>query len=150
MMTHLGIPYQWLMRDQIKNIRRLNARPYILNMDTTHGIGTHWVMFQKVKDNDGKPSVLYVDSFGRPPVQELVDRLDKLDMPLDYIDDELQDIKSVKCGWFVVAMACYLHAGMTPLALARHLSDTYNHSLDDLHQNDRIVMEEVSRYLHGQ
>lgn len=104
-------------------------------------------MFQKTFDEKRKPVVLYVGSFGRPPVQELVDLCHKLKIPLDYVDDEIQDIKSVCCGWFAVAMCCYLHDGMDIPELIDKLSNTYVHDWEELILNDKIVMDQVRGYL---
>lgn len=69
----MRIPYRWLMRNDISKIHKLASTPYILNLDTDRGPGTHWTMFQKTFDEKRKPVVLYVDSIYGYDVEEVSD-----------------------------------------------------------------------------
>lgn len=81
------------MRNQlpVKGPRRTESA--IVNLDDSHGPGTHWVTYRKIGD-----SVLYFDSFGnlRPP-SDLVDYLGDGSV-IKYNHDRYQDYDSVECG----------------------------------------------------
>jgi len=69
---------------------------YVLNMDGEHSGGTHWVLLSNI---DPK-TVIYFDSFGAPPPENIYKFMKKTGKQCLYNDMQLQDINSSSCGWF--------------------------------------------------
>lgn len=67
---------------------------YIINMQssTDEGNGTHWVCFIKRTD-----TIYYMDSFGMPPPQDLVDLGHKYSDKIFYNNKQIQNMKSILC-----------------------------------------------------
>lgn len=96
----LNIPYfrGVYMRDELpKNPRQYESA--IVNLDSKHGDGTHWVCYRKRRDR-----VEYFDSFGnlRPPL-ELVRYLGP---NIEYNYDRKQRFNSVVCGHLCLQFLC--------------------------------------------
>lgn len=70
---------------------------FIINLDPhyKHG-GTHWTALRLSSE---APLVLYRDSFGFPPPQEVVNIIKKHKLGLLYSDDMLQKKNEKNCGW---------------------------------------------------
>lgn len=85
------------MRDELPRDGPWRKESAVVNLDSIHGTGTHWVAYRK--DGD---SVNYYDSFGdlSPPL-ELVQYLYKGVTPareITYNYDRQQDFNTVWCG----------------------------------------------------
>ena len=77
------------LRDTLPNKTKLNERG-ILNLDSSSGDGTHWVMwFKKCKNK------FYFDSYGLQPPSELIDYLKS---PIFYNSERVQQNGGVFCG----------------------------------------------------
>ena len=63
--------------------------------------GTHWVGFYIEKNKHGKPHDVYYDSFGMPPPIAVQNFLRPLS-PYKYNDDDIQNINSSVCGYYVL------------------------------------------------
>ena len=130
-LSRLQIKHTIIMRDQIPKIS-LDQYPYILNMDKTKGPGTHWVMFRRKHK-----SILYFDSFGRPPPQELVDLAQNKHMKLLYTDNEIQSIRSVACGYFAIVAVLFSQYDIDHFE--HKLDTTFVKDQDELILNDDIA-----------
>ena len=77
------------MRNTLPKKAKLNECG-ILNLDSSYGDGTHWVMwFKKGKDT------LYFDSYGVQPPSELIAYLES---PIFYNSERVQQNSEVFCG----------------------------------------------------
>lgn len=132
-------PYLMLMRDQLDlDEDKIPVKfPVILNLDITGGSGTHWVMFMRVS----KKTMLYYDSFGRPPPMELIDLCERYDWTLKYIDVQIQSPGSTACGYFVIWVVNELLKDQKPESLNRKLQSVFSTNLS---LNDDIVYEQLS------
>ena len=70
---------------------------YICNLENSDEDGSHWVAFLK----EGADTY-YFDSYGAPPIQNLVDSLPKFNMLL-YNAEQIQDLSDTTCGFYCVA-----------------------------------------------
>lgn len=116
------------MRDQITTVYPNN--PYILNLDTSAGSGTHWTTFML-----SKKTIQYFDSFGMPPPQELVDYASKHKLAIKYNQQQYQNVSSVACGYFAMYVAKSMY------------EKTYPSSLDILKpnaDNDKILYKQFN------
>lgn len=88
------------MRDRMPN-QPLRNECAIVNLDTFHGRGTHWVAYCK-KEND----VFYYDSFGDlPPPTELVDYFGgEINIRFNYT--RYQNFQTSTCGQFCLTFLC--------------------------------------------
>jgi len=65
----------------------------VINLDNDMGEGTHWVGAYHMGDK-----ILYFDSFGMPPPEELR----KYKKKIQHQTMQVQEINSVRCGWYVI------------------------------------------------
>lgn len=80
------------MRDRLPRKPLVNECA-IVNLDSIHGPGTHWVAYCKKKGD-----VYYFDSFGNlPPPQELVEYFGS-DSSVHYNSIKYQDFNTFVCG----------------------------------------------------
>ena len=82
------------MKDEI---HKLKNGCYILNLDDSQNQGTHWVAFA-ITDY----YVLYSDSFGMPPPQDIYELFLKSKKDIYVNQRQYQDIDSSLCGYFAV------------------------------------------------
>ena len=68
---------------------------FIINLDDTEGLGTHWVAVKVIADY-----VNYFDRFGLQPSQELVSLCYTFNMLYKYESNQFQDLSSVLCGYY--------------------------------------------------
>ena len=64
-------------------------------MDDTEGQGTHWVVVYNVGN-----LCIYFDSFGVDPPEEVLGRMRKTNKKMVMNTFRIQDLKSIKCGFF--------------------------------------------------
>jgi hypothetical protein len=115
---------------------------YIVNLqDYEDGDGTHWVCF-KIFDNK---KCCYFDSFGAPmPIE-----INKFLMPFKPVAQNhrhIQDIKSIKCGYFCLAFIKYFDDFNTKNDVYEAYDDWLNCFSNDEKVNDKIVMEMLNKY----
>ena len=70
---------------------------FIYNLEPSHMRGSHWVATY-VKDK----TINYFDSFGMPPFQAIVDHAKKKNLTLLHQNNQIQNIKTTTCGYFVL------------------------------------------------
>jgi hypothetical protein len=127
------------MRD-IKNfvgVFSRNNTPYlkknhslILNLDDEEGSGTHWVALCKKKDGS---KVLFFDSYGYPPPQEIVDIYKKNKNKLVYSNNEIQDPTSIMCGYYCMMFIREFYKG-------RDFYDfLYSFDINNRNNNEKIL-----------
>ena len=85
----------------------LDAKYYIINMDSKSGPGTHWVLVDNRRSNE----CIYFDSYGMPPPEEVLQRMTKTGKSLVYNDADLQELGSEQCGWWCEYVAEELAKG---------------------------------------
>lgn len=71
----------------------------ILNLGDHNSEGTHWVALYKNKDGS---KVFYFDSYGFPPVQEIVDIYKKHKNKIVYSSNKIQKDNSIMCGYYAM------------------------------------------------
>ena len=136
-----------VMRDEITdNMDGL----YLINLDEREGKGTHWVGFFHDKGSKGPQTqeqssldvstdteTFYFDPLGLPPPQELTAHY----KPLTYNSNQIQDVSSTLCGYFVCLFFQYMHK----------YEDKYEgfyamtHGIfgSDTKENERVLLEDV-------
>lgn len=137
--SSIGVPFTYLMRDELDlDADKIPVKyPFILNLDTAGG--THWTMFMRVT----KKKLFYVDSFGRPPPEELVNLAERHSWEILYIDDQIQDRSSVACGYFVMVAIKWLLKDSNIQNFASKIKSTFS---TNLKANDSIVHSIVTSW----
>ena len=150
-------PQGMVMRDEITdNMDGL----YLINLDEREGKGTHWVGFysaateasadgydkgskgpqtqeQSSLDVSTDTETFYFDPLGLPPPQELTAHY----KPLTYNTNQIQDVSSTLCGYFVCLFFKFMHK----------YEDKYEgfyamtHGIfgSDTKENERVLLEDV-------
>ena len=113
---------------------------YIVNLDDSEGVGTHWISMIKMKNN----KYLYFDSFGAPPPQTILDTLKIDPNKLQYNDQQIQDIKSQTCGYFAILFAYYYSREKTPNKTI--IAFLTNFTTDEK-QNDKVLRKIFDKLL---
>ena len=90
-------------RDEAKKLK--NGQCLVLNLDGVLGSGTHWVGYYRKND-----SIYYFDSFGLPPPQDVIDQYRDC-CRMFYSSNEIQKMKSIKCGYYVIMFLDEVHNG---------------------------------------
>ena len=85
---------------------------FIYNTGPSYTKGFHWVSTY-VKDN----VINYFDSFGMPPIQELVDHAKRKNLTLLHQDQQIQNLYSSVCGYYVLYFLNEMHKGVDYLDL---------------------------------
>ena len=99
------------MRDTLPTKRKFNESG-ILNLDSSSGDGTHWVLwFKKGKDK------FYFDSYGMQPPSELIFYLKS---PIFYNSERVQQNGEVFCGHLCLFV-------LTQLSLGNNLQTAINY-----------------------
>jgi hypothetical protein len=70
----------------------------IVNLENSYEGGSHWVGVYS-----DRRAVYYFDSYGAPPLQNVVDIATKTNRDIYYNDRVVQSSKSQPCGWFALA-----------------------------------------------
>ena len=121
------------MRDEITD--KMNGL-YLINLDEREGKGTHWVGFYSARVTKG-PENIYFDPLGLPPPQELTAHY----KPITYNTNQIQDVSSTLCGYFVCLFFKFMHK----------YEDKYEgfyamtHGIfgNDTKENERVLLEDV-------
>ena len=77
---------------------------FIYNLEPSYMKGVHWVSTY-VKNN----VINYFDSFGMPPMQEIVDHAKRKNLTLLHQDQQLQNLKSSVCGYYCLYFLNEMH-----------------------------------------
>lgn len=123
-------------KDQLP--KKMKSGSYVVNMADSDNEGTHWVAF--VID---KNKTYYFDSFGEYPPKDVLKYCNKC---TDFYvsREEIQNINSVCCGWYVIAFLHYMYRRTNKkLAL-----DTFLDMFDsDVTKNSTILDKYISKYV---
>ena len=84
----------------------------VVNLDDSSGNGTHWVAYY---NSPRLGYVVYFDSFGLPPSDTIYKYLYTSGKDVYYNSSQIQDITSVKCGYYVVDFIKHMDKGMDPV-----------------------------------
>lgn len=130
----LDIPTYVICKDEPPIAGRgvLKTGIYIINLDDEQGGGTHWTLLFMLSPKKG----IYIDSFGFPPPQVIVDKSRK-DVNVVYSDVIIQDLKSEMCGLFAVANAFLIAENINEAKKSpKHL---LNKIIHDVYENDKSL-----------
>lgn len=118
------------------------AGSYIINLqDSDDGNGTHWVSF-KIFDN---AKCCYFDPFGMPMPTNVKSFLTKF-KPVAVNNRIIQDVKSIKCGYFCIAFINYFNDfNTTKEDVFEAYDDFLNCFSNNSKLNDKIVMELINK-----
>jgi hypothetical protein len=102
---------------------------YIINLENSSGGGTHWTYLRIFGDK----KVVYFDSFGLPPPQEIV----RFVKHFAFNSRQIQDLYATTCGYYCLACDHYLETTKGPVY------DVYDDFLNmfkgDTKENDKIL-----------
>lgn len=97
------------MKDEFsKGLKIKSIECSIVNLDDSDGPGTHWVAYY---NHPRLPYVLYFDSYGMPPPNQLAAYLLKAGKPLKYNSTQYQVTDSNACGYYCIFLLNQLHEG---------------------------------------
>lgn len=141
--TKLGIqPFQVIMKDQIPE-ELPNEGNYVVNLQDFGEGGSHWVCFHKKGKN-----IWFHDSYGMPPVQRLVDILEKTPQHeiLKYNEKSYQQLESDHCGFFCLGffLAIKHFKGSIDQRIKKY-TDMF--SLDDKWNNDTVIQKFILSFV---
>src|SRR5665647_3202164 len=101
---------------------KLKNKFYVINMqdsDYPGGNGSHWVMCYNVNATTCE----YFDPFGAPPPQAILKRMTQTKKHVVYSNRQIQDIDSVRCGYWVIECIQKREAGMSLKNFLKSFSD---------------------------
>ena len=130
-----------LQKDLFEQINKPREGCYIVNLqDSNIGNGTHWTCLILTKT-----IAIYYDSFGLAiptPIKKFIMRFNKKSKVL-YSIDQIQDMKSVFCGWFVLYFLYFMTVLYKKSYNYRYLTNKHNaiFSLKNQYLNDRIIQK---------
>lgn len=107
-------------KDKLKLIPKFKDGSIVINMDDSTGQGTHWVA---INIDSSKPYTEYYDSFGLSPPNEVVAFLNKYKKPIKYQDDQLQNDKSVLCGYYCCDYCTQRYRGIEPEVILKQFTN---------------------------
>ena len=128
-------------KDHFENIEPVEGA-YILNTESSYkGTGgTHWTCFCIKADY-----VMYFDSFGMSIPREIKEFIERyrpeFKIPVIYSIDQIQDMRSINCGWFCIYFLYYtMVLGRYNLSyrilMNKHNAKYYNKNLI---KNDKVI-----------
>lgn len=95
---------------------------YIINYDTSQGLGTHWVSIYM----DTNEIAYYFDPYGFPPlIDSIKNNLDRLSKVWIYNDVCYQDLSpsSYACGHYCIAFLIFKHLGFSHSFIKKFFSE---------------------------
>jgi len=107
-------------KDKLKSVKKFKDGSMVINLDDSSGQGTHWVC---VNIDSTKPYTEYYDSFGLSPPKEIVQFLNKYKKPIKYQDDQLQNDKSVLCGYYCCDYLTQRYRGIEPEVILKQFTN---------------------------
>ena len=126
----------------------LHPSSYIINLDSSQSPGSHWVSIY-IKRN----CVLYFDSYGRRPSEELNITLKSANKKVIYSNKRIQSFNSIFCGYFCVAFIISQEIGLSLnkfLNLFSYTNQIENTSLitsSKLTSNDKLVELFITEFI---
>ena len=123
-----------VMKDELHDDDMAIGNTYIMNLQSSYEPGTHWTAIIVYSD-----SVLYFDSFGVIcPENEY--QLFKHHFPfIFYNTTDIQNINSVLCGWYCIALLAYLHYNRNKNTIPHLASEFLKLFSKDNSKNDKIL-----------
>lgn len=105
-------------RDQlpVKDSKKIGS--WVINMGDSKSGGTHWVCLFA-----NKKCMLYIDSFGLPPPEEVLTFMKRSKKAMVYNDTDFQRMNSASCGWFAMLFILELSKGNKFLDIMYHFFD---------------------------
>jgi len=130
-----------IMKNEITNDMKYGN--YVINlMSSTEGNGSHWVALIYQPE-----ASFYCDSFGAPPVKELLQLVNRSKTKhFAYNQSIIQDLKSEVCGYYAMGLFLFVKHNKN-----RNLFDTVTEYInefdDDTTRNVGILKSIYRRYL---
>lgn len=134
-------------KDLLKNIKNIKEGNYIINLqDSDKGNGSHWVALT-IHNN----IAIYYDSFGFSmpnTVMYFIKRYNKK-CKIVYSIDQIQNINSVYCGWFVLFFHLYITKIIKSKNYYGYFINKHNSFfvLNNTLLNDKILKELIKNYI---
>ena len=88
------------MRDEL-NHNNIKNGFYIINLDNSYGVGSHWCALYIDKNN----KKFYFDSYGFPAPLEI----ERLIKPYHFFTKIIQSINSTSCGFYCILFILYIN-----------------------------------------
>lgn len=107
-------------KDKLKLVKKFKNGSMVINLDDSTGAGTHWVC---INIDSTKPYTEYYDSFGLNPPNEIVAFLNKYKKPIKYQDNQLQNDKSVLCGYYCCDYLTQRYRGIEPEVILKQFTN---------------------------
>ena len=127
------------MKDKLTNLP-IEDGNYIINMDNSTGIGTHWTALF-VSEN----KAIYFDSFGCVPPQNVIDFVkQRKNIKLGYNNFIMQDLESEKCGFYCIAFLLFLNRSKNK-DIYKATNDFIKMFHNDTLENDEILKNYLVR-----
>jgi hypothetical protein len=134
-----GFDIKIIMRNETDKIT--NNTYFIVNLDTTGNLGTHWVGLITTNTN-----AYYCDSFGVLPPQELYNYLLDNYKNVYYNSTQYQDDKSSACGLFAMSFLIFMIKNkFNQTKFNTIFCKMFNYK--NLKQNDKIVVTYLNQYI---
>jgi hypothetical protein len=132
------IPLMNILSRDLFNKATPKLGSYIVNLDDSTGIGTHWCAFI-ITDK----MAMYFDSFGAPMPQAILRFIKRYNSNLKiiYSIDQIQHRDSIYCGYFCVFWLYFFNVLHKRCTNYRYLINRHNmvYSLDNRKLNDRVL-----------
>jgi hypothetical protein len=96
------------MKDELPS--DLKEGNYIINLENSNQLGSHWICFIKDKNN-----IYYYDSFSMVPPQNAYDIFIKNVDNIYYIDKHDQNLDATSCGWWVISFLYFMNNTNSPM-----------------------------------
>ena len=135
---NLKIKLNGIIYARNQNINLKNGN-YIINLDDYGNSGTHWTCFIKEKNN-----IYYFDSFSTYPTLELINLCDKYNLNIFYNKDDIQEYKSILCGYYCVSLFHYIKGKTNIIYSINDYLNLFNKK--NTKQNDKIIIKYIKKY----
>lgn len=122
------------MRNNLPTL--LRSKFYIVNLDSTKGPGTHWVLLYAVRPTE----IYYFDPMGIPyPPKEVLERMKASKKKSDFNNSDVQTLRSESCGYFCMMLADMLM--QEPTKPFKDVVDSHfkSSSLQDRKNNEGVL-----------
>jgi hypothetical protein len=131
----LKLKIKIVMKDELKGNTKNGS--YIINLENSNQSGSHWVALFK-KSNQ----YYYADSFGTPPPQTLIDNTSINNNNLLFMDKQIQDIKSTRCGFYALYFLYCMNSSSNIKSNLNKYINTFN--LENTKSNDKIIKSQFN------
>ena len=122
------------MKDELKNMKPINAN-YVINLESSNiGNGSHW-MGLKIEE----ANCIYCDSYGYLPPEEIISFCKRINgSHLAYNTKQIQDLSAKTCGFFAIGFLIYLHINASDSLYKRSHCFSHLFSLDTKLNNKKL------------